>query len=121
MFHLLRGLRIIDLTTVALGPYATQILGDFGADVIKVESSDGDIFRAPRPGPRADLGAGFMNYYNRNKRSIVLNLKLPAGQDVLKRLVRDADVPVHNTRSHSAPRLGASYAQMKAINPTPVH
>lgn len=120
MFHLLRGLRIIDLTTVALGPYATQILGDFGADVIKVESSDGDIFRAPRPGPRADLGAGFMNY-NRNKRSIVLNLKLPAGQDVLKRLVRDADVLVHNMRSHSAARLGASYEQMKAINPTLVY
>lgn len=120
MFDLLRGLRIIDLTTVALGPYATQILGDFGADVIKVESGEGDIFRAARPGRRDDLGVGFLNY-NRNKRSIVLNLKLPAGQDILKRLVRDADVLVHNMRSHSAARLGAAYEDMKAINPSLVY
>ena len=70
MFDLLKGLKVVDLTTVVLGPYATQFLGDLGANVIKVEPPAGDVYRAARPGRRDDLGVGFLNF-NRNKRSIV--------------------------------------------------
>ena len=60
MFNLLAGIRIIDLTTIVLGPYATQLLADFGAEVIKIEAQQGDVFRAVRPGRLADIGTGFM-------------------------------------------------------------
>jgi crotonobetainyl-CoA:carnitine CoA-transferase CaiB-like acyl-CoA transferase len=116
MFDLLKGLKIIDLTTVVLGPYATQILADLGAEVIKIEAREGDVFRAVRPGRRDDLGVGFMNF-NRNKRSVVLDLKQPRGQGVLHRLVKEADVLVHNMRSRSAAQLGASFETLQAINP----
>ena len=116
MFGLLQGLKVIDLTTVALGPYATQILGDFGAGIIKIESKEGDILRAVRPGRRADIGVGFMNF-NRNKRSVVIDLKRVEGQSVLHRLVRDADVFVHNMRPRSAANLGVSADKLLEINP----
>lgn len=116
MFTLLQGLKVIDLTAVALGPYATQTLGDFGAEIIKVEPKDGDILRAIRPGRRPDLGVGFLNF-NRNKRSIVIDLKRPEGQSILHRLVRDADVLVYNMRPRSAAGLGASAETLLAINP----
>jgi len=116
MFDLLKGLKIIDLTTVVLGPYATQILADLGAEVIKIEAREGDVFRAVRPGRRDDLGVAFMNF-NRNKRSVVLDLKQPRGQGVLHRLVKEADVLVHNMRSRSAAQLGASFETLQAINP----
>ena len=77
MYQLLSGLKIIDLTTIVLGPYATQILGDFGADVIKVESAAGDLFRAVRPGRSSDIGVQCQNF-NRNKSSVVLDLKAAA-------------------------------------------
>ncbi|MGB2329738.1 MAG: CoA transferase, partial [Pseudomonadales bacterium] len=108
MFNLLEGVRIIDLTTIVLGPYATQLLADFGAEVIKVESEQGDVFRAVRPGRCDDIGTGFMNF-NRNKRSIILDLKSEAGKADLRQLVTHADVLVHNMRPNSAERLGASY------------
>ncbi|NCF77172.1 MAG: hypothetical protein GWP45_08270 [Proteobacteria bacterium] len=108
MLNLLEGIKVVDFTTVVLGPYATQFLGDFGAQVTKVEPLEGDGFRAVRPGPSADIGAGFANF-NRNKRSMALDLKQPAGQDVLARLVEDADVVVHNMRGMSALALGISY------------
>jgi crotonobetainyl-CoA:carnitine CoA-transferase CaiB-like acyl-CoA transferase len=107
MFHLLSGIKIIDLTTIVLGPYATQILGDFGAEVIKVESTDGDLFRAVRPGRRPDIGVQFQNF-NRNKQSVALDLKTPEAREVLYQLVADADVVVHNMRSRSAQQLGTS-------------
>jgi crotonobetainyl-CoA:carnitine CoA-transferase CaiB-like acyl-CoA transferase len=120
MFNLLAGIRIIDLTTIVLGPYATQLLADFGAEVIKVEAEQGDVFRAVRPGRLDDIGTGFMNF-NRNKRSVVLDLKSEAGQAKLGRWVASADVLVHNMRSSSAERLGASYEAMVQSNPSLVY
>ena len=116
MFTLLNGLKIVDLTTIVLGPYATQILGDLGADVIKVESLEGDVFRSVRPGRRDDLGVAFLNY-NRNKRSVVLDLKQARGQKILHEMVAGADVIVHNMRSRSAASLGASYETLREVNP----
>ncbi len=120
MFNLLKGLKVIDLSTIALGPYATQLLGDLGADVIKVESPAGDVFRAVRPGRRDDLGVAFLNY-NRNKRSLALDLKQPEGQAILKRLASRADVFVHNMRASSAAKLGASYETLAEANPKIVY
>ena len=120
MFDLLKGLKVIDLSTIALGPYATQLLGDLGADVIKVESPDGDTFRAVRPGRREDLGVAFLNY-NRNKRSMAIDLKQPEGQAILKRLAGRADVFVHNMRNSSAAKLGASYETLTQANPKIVY
>ena len=120
MFDLLKGLKVIDLSTIALGPYATQLLGDLGADVIKVESPAGDVFRAVRPGRRDDLGVAFLNY-NRNKRSLAIDLKQPEGQAILKRLAGSADVFVHNMRASSAAKLGASYEVLAEANPKIVY
>ncbi|NKB96929.1 MAG: CoA transferase [Pseudomonadales bacterium] len=115
MFKLLSGIRVIDLTTVVLGPYATQIIADLGADVIKVEPPEGDVFRAARPGRLDDVGAGFQNS-NRNKRSVVVDLKSNEGQEQLTELVRDADVVVHNMRLRSATNLGADYETLRTVN-----
>ncbi|MFS1702630.1 CoA transferase, partial [Alteromonas sp. AMM-1] len=112
MYSLLKGTTVLDLTTIVLGPYATQFLGDFGADVIKVENLSGDLFRSVRPGRSASMGAGFMNC-NRNKRSLAIDLKSEAGKALLARLVSKADVVVHNMRSSTAERLGVSYEQLK--------
>ena len=120
MFKLLDGIRIIDLTTIVLGPYATQLLADLGAEVIKVESEEGDVFRAVRPGRTEDVGAGFMNF-NRNKRSIVLDLKSEEGQKSLRKLIGNADVLVHNMRPSSAASLGADYEALQPINPNLVY
>src|SRR5258706_10509386 len=96
----LSGVRIIDLTTVAMGPYATQIMGDMGADVIKVESRDGDIFRYAAPARHPSMGAAFLNL-NRNKRGIVLDLKAEGDRGVLLELLDGADVLVYNVRPQS--------------------
>ncbi len=120
MLNLLQGIKVVDFTTVVLGPYATQFLGDFGAEVIKVEPPEGDGFRSVRPGPSPDVGAGFANF-NRNKRSLVLDLKQPGGQEILAKLVAQADVVVHNMRAKSAAALGIDYAQLKGIKPDLVY
>jgi crotonobetainyl-CoA:carnitine CoA-transferase CaiB-like acyl-CoA transferase len=116
MLGLLKGVRIIDITTVVLGPYATQTLGDLGAEVIKIEPLAGDVFRSVRPGHHSEMGAGFLNL-NRNKRSIAIDLRTPAGLAVLDRLVAGADGVVHNMRSASAARLGVDFARLKTVNP----
>jgi crotonobetainyl-CoA:carnitine CoA-transferase CaiB-like acyl-CoA transferase len=111
----LTGVRVIDLTTVISGPYGTQIMGDMGADVVKVESHAGDIMRHPGPAASPGMGAAYMGC-NRNKRSLVLDLKDPRGLEALKRLTRTADVFVHNMRIKAAKRLGIDYDALARIN-----
>ncbi len=112
----LHGVRVLDLTTVFMGPSATQHLADLGADVIKIEAPSGDSTRSI--GPHGDIGLGplFMGL-NRNKRSVVLNLKKPEGAAALLRLARDADVFATNVRPAAMRRLGLGYEQLAVANP----
>jgi len=112
----LNGVRIIDCTTVVLGPWAGQQLGDLGADVIKVEPPDGDTTRQLGPMRNPDMGAFYLAV-NRNKRSIVLDLKQEAARQVLLKLASTADVLLHNYRPRAAKRLGLSYDMFRAVNP----
>jgi crotonobetainyl-CoA:carnitine CoA-transferase CaiB-like acyl-CoA transferase len=114
---MLEGVRIVDLTSVVFGPYATQMLADIGADVIKVEPPAGDQFRqAGRPANTPLMGAGHMTI-NRGKRSIVLDLKTPDDARVLRELIGAADVFVHNVRSDAIGRLGFGYDEVRALKP----
>src|SRR5207244_8264680 len=115
----LLGLRIVDLTSNVSGPLATMILGDQGADVIKVEAPDGDSTRAGA-NRRGGFSAGFLNN-NRNKRSIVFDLKNPAALDALKRLAAGADAFIQNFRPGVADRLGVGEAALRAVAPTIVY
>ena len=112
----LAGITILDLTSVLMGPYATQILADMGADVIKVESPDGDIVRQIGPGRTPGMGGMFLNA-NRGKRSIVVDLKQPEGRDVVLRLARQANTLVYNVRPQAMARLGLAYEALAAVNP----
>jgi crotonobetainyl-CoA:carnitine CoA-transferase CaiB-like acyl-CoA transferase len=112
----LDGVRILDLTSVLMGPFATQILGDMGADVIKIEAPPGDSTRRIEPARHRGMGAGFL-HVNRNKRSLVLDLKQDAGRDALLRLVVDADVLVYNVRPQAMARLRLTWVELSAINP----
>ncbi len=112
----LAGVKVIDLTSVLMGPYTTQIFADLGADVIKVESEQGDTTRALPPGREPGRGGMFLNL-NRGKRSIVLNLKQPEARAALLRLCRDADVFVHSMRARAIERLGLTYDDVRAVNP----
>jgi crotonobetainyl-CoA:carnitine CoA-transferase CaiB-like acyl-CoA transferase len=116
----LSGIRILDLTSVILGPYATQILADFGADVIKVESPAGDVMRHVGPMRNKGMGHIYLNL-NRNKRSIALDLKQDASRDALRRLAKTADVFVTNVRPAAMARLGLGYDDIRAINPSIVY
>ena len=110
----LNGVKILDLSTVVLGPYATQLLGDMGADVIKVENGAGDIMRHAGPSPAPGMGAIYMGC-NRNKRAILLDLKTPDGIEALKRLVKQSDVFFTNVRMDGLKRLGLGYDELKKI------
>jgi crotonobetainyl-CoA:carnitine CoA-transferase CaiB-like acyl-CoA transferase len=112
----LQGVRIVDMTTVLMGPYATQMLGDYGADIIKVESPDGDVTRQIGPARHAGMGPVFLNT-NRSKRSICLDLKKAAGREILLRLVAAADVLVYNVRPQAMERLQLGYETVAAANP----
>jgi len=116
MLNFLDGVRVIDLTSVVLGPYATQILGDFGADVIKVEPPAGDVLRHVEPARNARMGAPYLNS-NRNKRSLAIDLKSDGGRAAMLKLLETADVFVHNLRPKPVERLGLSYEALKQINP----
>jgi crotonobetainyl-CoA:carnitine CoA-transferase CaiB-like acyl-CoA transferase len=109
----LSGIRIIDLTSVLFGPYAAQYLGDLGAEVIKVEGPEGDIIRNVGPSNNPAMGAAFLGC-NRNKKSVVLNLKSPAGSEALWHLIDSADAFMHNVRPQKVDKLGfSSRAVMK--------
>src|SRR6195952_4905696 len=112
----LRGIRVIDITTVVLGPYCSQTLGDMGADVIKVETTAGDSTRLIGPSRTPGMGSYFANL-NRNKRSLAIDLKKPAAQEAILRLVETADVFVQNMRIGAAQRLGLDYETLSARNP----
>ncbi|MDB5453937.1 MAG: acetyl-CoA acetyltransferase [Caulobacteraceae bacterium] len=112
----LDGLRILDMTTVVMGPYAAQILGDLGADVIKIEAPGGDSTRKIPPMRNADMGYQYL-HMNRNKRSIVIDLKQPEGREALVALVRESDAIVSNIRPAALKRLGLGYDDLKTINP----
>jgi crotonobetainyl-CoA:carnitine CoA-transferase CaiB-like acyl-CoA transferase len=112
----LHGITILDLTTVLMGPYATQILADMGADVIKVESPEGDIVRQLGPGRSKGMGGMFLNA-NRGKRSIVIDLKQAEGRDALLRLAATANAVVYNVRPQAMARLGLGYEALAAANP----
>lgn len=112
----LAGIRVLDLTQFILGPVATQILGDMGADIIKVESPQGDQNRYIGPAPIPAMAALYLGM-NRNKRSVVLDLKSKAAMAVLMRMVKQSDVFVHSLRPGAAERLGISYARIAAVNP----
>lgn len=117
----LDGIRVIDVTTVLLGPYGTQILGDMGADVIKVEAPPtGDIARDMGTVRRVGMGGIYLNA-NRNKRSLALDLKQETGREVLRRLIPTADVFVHNMRPQAIERLGFGYAAVAALKPDVVY
>ena len=116
----LHGIKVIDMTSVLMGPFATLSLGDMGADVIKVEAPAGDLVRQIGPGRHADMGPIFLNT-NRNKRSVCLDLKKPAGLGVLKRLLVDADVLVYNVRPQAMERLGLGFDAVSALNPRLVY
>ncbi len=111
----LDGVRVLDLSSVVLGPLATQILGDLGADVIKIEAPAGDTTRYTGPARSDDMAALFMGI-NRNKRSIVLDLKQPAACDALWRLIDDADVFIHSIRPQKIARLGFGHEAVLARN-----
>ena len=112
----LEGVRLIDLSNMLMAPYATQILGDMGADVIKIEPPAGDPIRGIGPMRNPGMGAIFLNA-NRSKRSLVLDLKKPAGLAALADLLKRADVLVTNLRPQAMARLGLGYAEVAAINP----
>ncbi|GHF45215.1 CaiB/BaiF CoA transferase family protein [Seohaeicola zhoushanensis] len=112
----LSGVRVVDLTNVIMGPFATHIMADMGADVIKVESRDGDTLRAYKPS-RSDGMSGQFLHLNRNKRSVVLDLDTEDGREALDRLIAGADVFLHALRPRSAERLGYGPERVRALNP----
>lgn len=111
----LDGITVVECASIVLGPMAAQYLGDMGADVIKIEPVAGDLTRAIGPRRSESMGAFFLSN-NRNKRSVVLDLKVPEGRDVLHRLVARSDVFLHSVRTPAAERLGLGYKSLAAWN-----
>jgi crotonobetainyl-CoA:carnitine CoA-transferase CaiB-like acyl-CoA transferase len=120
----LEGIQVIDLTQMLAGPYCTQLLADQGAEVIKVEPPYGDCSRTLgpyRPDDKQRLFGGYFASVNRNKKSIVVDLKCEDGRSLLRRLVRSADVIVENYRARVMDRLGLSYESLREENPALVY
>lgn len=112
----LHGLRILDLTNVVMGPYATQVLADYGADVIKVENPSGDTTRQIPPMRNPDMGTTFL-HLNRNKRSVVLDLRSADGREAFLALADSADAFITNVRPAGLSRLGIDYETLSARSP----
>lgn len=115
MLPFLQGVRVVEITTIILGSMAGQMLGDLGADVVKIETLEGDLARQIPPLSEEGIGAMFVNN-NRNKASLGLDLKTPEGREILHRLVDEADVFLHNMRPDAAGRLGCDAATLRARN-----
>ncbi|MEP5034198.1 MAG: CoA transferase, partial [Parasphingorhabdus sp.] len=116
----LKGLKIVDMSTVVLGPFATLNFADMGADVIKIENGEGkfggDMMRHAGDNPTGDLGPIFTSL-NRNKKSVTLNGKNEDDKAVILELLKHADVFFHNVRLAGMERLGLDYESVKAVNP----
>ncbi|HEX4739914.1 MAG TPA: CoA transferase [Caulobacteraceae bacterium] len=117
----LDGVRVVDLTQFVLGPYATQHLGDMGADVIKVEEPSGDRQRGSGKAPKSKTMGPIFVALNRNKRSVALDLKSEPGRRALRKLIRTADVFIHNMRPDAVARLGFDYEAVRQIKPDIVY
>ncbi|WP_124221538.1 CaiB/BaiF CoA transferase family protein [Aquisalibacillus elongatus] len=121
MAKTLEGIRVLDLSRVLAGPYCSMILGDLGAEVIKVEAPGGsDETRKWGPPFQEEVSAYYL-CANRNKKSLTVNLKTPAGQQIIKKLVQNSDVLLHNFKTGTMDRLGLSYENLKSINPKIVY
>lgn len=112
----LEGIRVLDLTRILSGPFCTMLLGDMGADVIKIESPDGDDTRKWGP-PLLENESAYYLSVNRNKRSLVLDLKSPEGKEIFIKLLKNADIVVENFRPGQMEKFGFSYEVLKEINP----
>ncbi len=111
----LAGLTVVDMTTLGMGPFAGQTLGDYGADVIKLETPAGDPFRETLPTRSPKMGHTFLQY-NRNKRSLAIDLKAPAARRATRLLIESADIVISNVRPASMAGLGLDYESVRAIN-----
>ena len=117
----LAGLTILDLTTVLMGPYATQILADMGANVIKLESPEGDIVRQIGPGRTPGMVRNVSQRQSRQAQSYAIDLKHPDGHDALLRLAAKADAIIYNVVLRRWPRLGLDYETLFRVNPRIVY
>jgi crotonobetainyl-CoA:carnitine CoA-transferase CaiB-like acyl-CoA transferase len=123
MVPLLKGIRLLELSTVVMGPLAGQILADLGAEIIKLETLEGDIARNTLPqgsGENAGDGAMFVNN-NRNKRTIAIDLKSPSGRDIVAKLIKRSDGLLINMRPVAAQRLGLGFDAVTQLNPDLVY
>ncbi|HEY8358505.1 MAG TPA: CoA transferase [Ramlibacter sp.] len=116
----LQGVRVVDMATVLMGPVCTQVLGDYGADVIKVEPPEGDVMRHAGTGRHAGMGPMYLAT-GRNKRSVVLDIKKEAGKQALLRLCENADLFIHNVRPVAMRRAGLAYEDLRKVNPSIVY
>ena len=116
----LHGIKVIDLSRVLAGPFCTMILGDLGAEIIKVESPNGDDTRHWGPPFKNDVSAYYL-CANRNKKSITINLKTEKGIDTIINLIKDADVVIHNFKTGTMDRFGLDYESLEKINPQLVY
>src|SRR5579871_197929 len=117
---LLSGVRVLELTSVVMGPFAGQVLSDLGADTIKVEPLEGDVARQAQPGAEADMGALFINN-NRNKRVVAIDLKSAEGGKIMDRLLGWSEVFLHNMRLDAIDRLGLTFERVRKINPRVIY